>query len=114
MKKILLLACFATSTLMLKAQSFTLTELVNMVKMNVDDFDTNVSNKGYKYFKPFDNEDGSTKGSQYAYKQSGDGKASRFVGLHYEYFIPSDKNVVFQTSQLLEYQKIKNQMSRLF
>ncbi len=112
MKRILITLFFTISFLIGHSQSFSLTELINLTKMNIDNFDTYVSNKGYKFLEIKETEH--QKGSTYAFNQSSySKKADKFISLYYEYFGETNKNVTFQTAKTAEYLKIKNQIKPL-
>lgn len=99
---------FTTTSL---GQSFTLPELIKMSKMNVDDFDTYVTSKGF-VFEGADNED-QTEGVSYALNLNiSNSKASKFIGLYERHY--DDKYYIhFQTIDKNEYINIKNQIKTL-
>jgi hypothetical protein len=112
MKKFILTFLLTISLLAGQSQSFNLAELINMTKMNIDNFDTYVSNKGFKFMeiKEADN----IKGIVYAYNQSEySKKADKFITLYYKYFGENNKNVTFQTGKTIDYLNIKNQIKQL-
>jgi tRNA G10 N-methylase Trm11 len=93
-------------------QSFSLPELMKMSKMNLDDFDTYVSSKGFVFFEGQEDED--VKGVTYAYDLSkiDNTKASKWINLfqkyyHYRYSID------YRTTSKSEYIKIKDQIKQL-
>ena len=112
MKRLFIVLFFTISYFEVHGQSFLLTELINMTKMDIDNFDTYVSNKGFKFLESKENE--YLKGITYAFNQSSYSKtADKFITLNYEYFGETNKNVTFQTSKTVEYLNIKNQISPL-
>ena len=109
MNKILITLFLTSNFLFGHSQSFSLTELINMTKMDIDNFDTYVSNKGYKFLEVNDTEH--QKGNTYAFEQSSySKKAAKFISFYYEYFGGTNKNVTVQTTMTAEYLKIKNQI----
>lgn len=112
MNKFLFTSLLTSLFLVGHTQSFSLTELINMTKMNIDDFDTYASNKGFKFLETTDTEQ--QKGITYAFNQSSySKKADKFISLFFEYFGQTNKNVTYQTSKTEEYLKIKNQIKPL-
>lgn len=92
------------------SQTFSLTDLVNIVKMDIDNFDTYATSKGYKYLNATDKED--SKGITYAYNQNQYSKnAEKFITLKYVYY--GGKNVTYQTIKTSDYLNIKTQIKPL-
>lgn len=88
-------------------QTFSAVELNAMTKMNIDDFDTYVLKKNFKFLE-YKDEPNRT-GSTYAYKQSYYGKtATKFISLYQGYFGETNINITYQTADSSEYLKIKN------
>jgi hypothetical protein len=98
MKRLFILSLLLFSFSTTLAQSFSLSELIKMEKMDLEIFDTYVTSKGYVFFNK-----GKYKNSvHYALNVNGD-KASKFIA--------KDVNLItFQTSVKSEYLKIKNQL----
>ncbi len=92
-------------------QSFTLPELIKMSMMNLDDFDTYVSSKGFAFFEG--KEDKNIKEVTYSYDLSEIDKtsASKWISFYqkcfdYKYFIS------YTTFNITEYLKIKDQIKQ--
>ena len=93
-------------------QTFTLSELIKMSKMEVDDFDTYVTAKGFVFSKEDINND--VKGVEYALEinQIDRFKALKFLTLYQSYY--NYKNAIsYQTPNRKEYISFKNQIKAL-
>lgn len=98
-------------TFMSNAQSFTLVELIKMSKMNVDDFDSFVTSKGYGFNKKITGED--KLGLSYSINSdSRDIKAIKYITL-YQVFGEFRFAIHYQTSDKKEYTIIKKQLNSL-
>lgn len=92
-------------------QTFSLPELIKMSKMNVDDFDTFVSAKGYVFIGKED--DSKKKGVNYAFDyHSSNGVANKFITL-YSYYQGYKTLLNYQTLSKTEYVNIKKQIKAL-
>ena len=112
LKKLLITIAIVNFYIIGYCQSFTLGELTNMIKMDVDNFDTYVSNKGFKFLENKDSE--IQKGNSYAFNQNSNSrKAEKFITFYYEYYGKTKRNVTYQTPKTEEYLKIKNQIKSL-
>lgn len=115
MRKVIISIIFFFLTISsIAGQSFTLLELTNMVKMNVDAFDTYVISKGFKFSDKKDEVD--SKIIYYSYNQSAYNKSAvKFIVLNYDYDLSSiiKSNVTFQTNNTNDYIVIKNQIKQL-
>lgn len=105
-----LFVLFFTSTAI--GQSFSLLEMIKMVKMDEGSFDTFVSEKGYVFY--FRDDKTSKKILTYMYNPSpiNTSEAENFITL-YNYEDLFLKSVDFTTRKTKEYLKIKNQLKTL-
>jgi hypothetical protein len=93
------------------AQTFSLTELVNLTAMDVDQFDTFVTNKGFKYLESEDKDQ--IKSIEYCYNQSENSKwAEKYISHNYIFFTTTDIIITYQTSKSIDYLKIKSQVKQ--
>jgi hypothetical protein len=103
-----LLFFFGISPIISSAQTFSLQELLVLINKNIDDFDTYVVSKGFRFQKTKDDLD--FKGITYALNQSEySRKAEKFISLYTKYISDNRTNVTYQTSLSTDYLKIKNQ-----
>ena len=92
-------------------QSFSLTDLIKMSKMNVDDFDTYVTAKGYAFHEEID--ETNRQGVGYAYNlDSYTLKATKFIELYQRHY-NNRYFIYYQTLDKKEYLNIKNQIKAL-
>lgn len=94
------------------SQSFSLSDLIKMAKMDDDEFDTFVSSKKFVFLEEKSGRD--INGVTYAYQpnQFGNGKANKFVTL-YSRFYGKLWHISYQTLDNIEYSKIKSQIKPL-
>ncbi len=99
------------TSITVSAQTFTLTELVDLTTMDVDQFDTYATNKGFRYLESQDEEQ--IKGYRYCYNQSKTSNwAEKYISLYLiDYETPS-RLITYQTSKSNDYLKIKNQVKQ--
>lgn len=97
-------------------QTFTLPELIKMSKMDVDDFDTYVTSKGYVFHDEVDNDEMQSVGYALDVNENDYSKANKFITLYQRYSVYNFKYryyVNYQTLDKKEYVKIKNQIKAL-
>jgi uncharacterized membrane protein len=88
-----------------------MSELIKMSKMNVDDFDTYVTSKGFSFYKQTD--ETNIQSVEYALNlESSTLRAEKFITLFQRYF-ESRFNLNYQTLDKKEYLNIKNQLKAL-
>lgn len=113
MKRIFIIAIvfFLSTPFVSNGQTFSLQEMIILLNKNVDDFDTYVVTKGFKYAKTEDDID--FEGVQYALNQNEySDKAQKFVTLYTKYFF-YERNISYQTLESSDYLKIKSQIKVL-
>jgi hypothetical protein len=96
-------------------QSFSLPELINMSKMDVDSFDTYVTSKQFVFLR--DKNDDNVTGVTYALNpsNSGDGRANKYITLYSKYF-EYKYEITYQSTistSKIEYSKLKSQIKSL-
>lgn len=92
-------------------QSFSMSELIRMSTMNVDNFDTYVTSKGYVFHKSIDEPRRTYVG--YAFNLDYDNStASNFIKLYQKYY-EYRYSISYQTIDKKEYTNIKNQLKAL-
>ncbi len=90
------------------AQNYTLSELIKINNYNLDDFDTYVTQRGYKYYESKSSD--FSDGTSYAYSVNGIRKS--YITKFYQKL--TDKEMVsFQTSNNTTYLKIKAELKTL-
>ncbi len=101
-----LVVFFASSVF---GQTFSLQELIKISKMNVDDFDTFVTSKGFVFLKG--ENDKYVQGVTYALELSryDNSKALKFIQLYQRYH-DFKHTITYQTTSKSEYIDIKNQV----
>jgi hypothetical protein len=97
-------------------QSFSLSELIKMSKMDVEGFDTYVTSKGFVFLH--DNNDENVTGVTYGLNpsRSANGTADKYITLYSKYFEEFKNCIVYQSTQFqnkTEYSKIKSQIKLL-
>ena len=101
---LILIGCLTTTF----GQKFSLDELIKLNTMNLDNFDTYVTTKGYKYFENFNDE--FAEGNSYSFDQNqSNDHAANFIS-KYTYKLIDNKMVSFQTLKTVDYLSIKNKL----
>jgi hypothetical protein len=93
-------------------QSFTLQELIKMSKMDVDNFDTYVTAKGYVFFNNIDETE--DKGVRYVFDLNDEkSEAQKLITLYNKYGDKTEYAINYVTGDNKEYVAIKNQIKLL-
>lgn len=100
---------FSTTSI---GQSFTLQELIKMSKMDVDNFDTYVTAKGYVFFNEID--EAENKGVRYAFDLNYDkSEAQKLITLYQKSGENTKYAINYVTGNNKEYVAFKNQLKLL-
>ena len=90
------------------AQNYTLSELIKINNYNLDDFDTYVTQRGYKYYKSKSSD--FSDGTSYVYTVNGIRKS--YITKYYRKLVNTEM-ISFQTSNNTIYLKIKAELKTL-
>lgn len=108
MKPIIIISICLIFTTSIYGQNYTLSELIKINNYVLDEFDTYVTQKGYKYYKSDSTE--FSESTSYAYTVNGINKS--YISKYYRKLV-NNEMVDFQTSDNTIYLKIKSELKML-